>query len=211
MPEQMPQHHSLLRQLSPEQLKLAILKTAAYAARKLGNRIGASPAMDPRVLTSQAIADTIEGIRNWNSAQNSLEQHLAGCINSYISHYFKSREAQTPTVHWHGPDSENYILSQRTWDHRTPDSDLINRQMMEGVRKKVESDGDPDLLRVWQRVEDSKWDLYEDRTRFCLDLGLDPETGGAGYQKFYRLRKKIQNYTEQYLAEDHVSHTPGTH
>ena len=50
--------------------------------------------MDPEELTQRALVDTMEERRNWDPGRCSLDQHLAGCINSYISHYFESREAR---------------------------------------------------------------------------------------------------------------------
>lgn len=198
----MPHYRTPFSNLSPKQLKSLTMKITAYALRKLGNRIGAAPTMDPKDLTQRAILDTLEGRRNWDPMHNSIEQHLIGCINSYISHYFDSREARTRTIQWPGADSENYTLEQQAWDHRSPDAIISNQHLMESVRKMVINDGDPELQRLWLMFEQSGWDLNKDRTHFCAELGFDPETGSAGYQRFNRLRKKIQSYTRTCLAEE---------
>ena len=78
------------------------------------------------------------------------------------------------------------------------------------TRKMVVSDGDPKLYQVWQRVEHNEWDLDQDLERFCLELGFDPKSGSAGYQRFNRLRKKIRMYARQ-CYEDKSSPTPQTH
>ena len=206
----MPQFRTPFSQLNPKDLKLLTMKITAYALRKLGNRIGASPAMDPKDLTQRAILDTLEGRRKWNSPRYSIEQHLIGCINSYISHYFDSKEARTPRMQWPGPDNQDYALGDKAWDHRSPETIISNKDFMESVRKMIVNDGDPNLYQIWQRVEHSDWDLDQDLEQFCIELGFDPETGSAGYQRFNRLRKKIRMYAQQ-CYEDESSHTPQTH
>ena len=206
----MPQFRTPFSQLNPKDLKLLTMKITAYALRKLGNRIGAGPAMDPKDLTQRAILDTLEGRRKWNLTRYSIEQHLIGCINSYISHYFDSKEARTPRMQWPGPDNQDYALGDKAWDHRSPETIISNKDLMESVRKMIVNDGDPNLYQIWQRVEHSDWDLDQDLEQFCIELGFDSETGSAGYQRFNRLRKKIRMYAQQ-CYEDESSHTPQTH
>ena len=207
----MPGYRSPFSQLNPKQLKSLTLRVTAYAVRKLGNRIGASPTMYPQDLFQRAMLDTLDRRRNWDATRDSIEKHLIGCINSYISHYFDSKEARTRTRQSTGPNGDNSFLEQQARDHASPDIIISNKYLMESVRKMIRNDGDPELLKAWDTFVENGWDLDKDRTYFCDALGLDPATGSAGYQRFNRLRNKIRNYTKICLAEDYPDGSNRTH
>ena len=113
-------------------------------------------------------------------------------------------------MQWPEPDNQDYALGDKAWDHRSPETIISNKDFMESVRKMIVNDGDPNLYQIWQRVEHSDWDLDQDLEQFCIELGFDPKSGSAGYQRFNRLRKKIRMYARQ-CYEDDSSHTPQTH
>ncbi len=118
----MAKHPSALSHLKPDELKTLLIKITAYALRKLGTRAGHSPEMQADDLTHRAIEDTLSGQRRWNHEHNTLEQHLTGTINSYISHYFESLAAKSVS-HTNGaePQAQNPPLQNIcSTEHSSP-------------------------------------------------------------------------------------------
>ena len=183
----MAKHPSALSHLKPDELKTLLIKITAYALRKLGTRAGHSPEMQADDLTHRAIEETLSGQRCWNHEHNTLEQHLTGTINSYISHYFESLAAKSVS-HTNGaePQAQNPT---------TPEHLLDRAQLTHRIREAIQTETDPLLRQAWHLLETEGWDLKKDSDYFCQRLGLDAASGSAGYQRFNRLRNRIRSIT----------------
>ncbi len=198
----MPRYRAPFSSLNRRQLKSLLIRTAAHAVRRLGSRAGHGPHMDPEELTQRALVDTMEERRNWDPGRCSLDQHLAGCINSYISHYFESREARVqvpPRTNGAGNGTE--APENRIPDLVTPQTAFDAGRLAEQISEIVQTEDDPLLREVWAIFETEGWDLKRDGPDFCRRLGLDPTTGGADYQKFNRLRKKLRDIASTCLVD----------
>jgi DNA-directed RNA polymerase specialized sigma24 family protein len=192
----MPRYRTPFSHLSRVELKALLVRIAAYALRKLGSRAGHGPDMDPEELTQRAIADTLEQRRRWNRDRCPLEQHLIGCINSYISHYFESRAARAQAP----PTAEGLDPAASLTEHTTPE-DILNQALLSTrIRAMVHSEDDPLLAQVWELLEAEGWDLKHDGQEFCQRLGLDHTSGSADYQRFNRLRNRLRNITRNCTA-----------
>ena len=183
-------HSTAFSHLKPDELKTLLIRVTAYSLWKLGTRSGHSPEMEAEELTQRAIGDTLTERRRWNRERATLEQHLRGAINSYISHYFDSLAAKARVTHT--PDLE--ALAQ---DPTTPE-DLLNLQYLtHRIREAVHAEDDPLLRQTWQLLETEGWDLKNDSHYFCQQLGLDATTGSADYQRFNRVRNRLRSITQR--------------
>ena len=190
----MPRYRAPFSDLGRRQLESLLIRTAAHAVRRLGSRAGYGPHMDPEELTQRALVDTMEERRRWDPERCSLDRHLAGCINSYISHYFESRENRVqipPRTNGAGNGTES--PEHRIPDVVTPEANLESARLAEQITEFVQAENDPLLSEAWTIFETEGWDLKRDGRDFCLRLGLDPATGGADYQKFNRIRNRLRN------------------
>ncbi len=184
-----------LSHLKPDDLKKLLIRVTAYALWKLGTRSGHSPEMEAEELSQRAIGDTLAERRRWNRERATLEQHLRGAINSYISHYFDSLAAKARVTHT--PDLET--LAQ---DPTTPE-DLLNLQYLtHRIREAVHAEDDPLLRQTWYLLETEGWDLKTDSHYFCQQLGLDGTTGSADYQRFNRVRNHLRSITQRCVTAE---------
>ena len=201
-----------LRELDDVALRRLMIKTLAYAVWKLGSRSDSGPQMSGEDLAMKAITDTLAGQRNWNTTQ-TLEYHLRGCINSYISHYFDSLEGRS-TVNvdkgsWgsasHSNEDTNGVARESDsegWlrDDDTPEAYLEAREIMDAIDKQVRVDGDLKLLEMHELVWEKHLNLQVDRVEISERLGFDVKVGSAGYQLYNKLRNKYKRITEMDLS-----------
>jgi hypothetical protein len=146
--------------------------------------------MEAEELSQRAIGDTLAERRRWNRERATLEQHLRGAINSYISHYFDSLAAKARVTHT--PDLES--LAQ---DPTTPEDLLSLQHLTHRIREAVHTENDPLLRQTWHLLETEGWDLKNDSHYFCQQLGLDATSGSADYQRFNRLRNRLRSITQR--------------
>ena len=190
-----------------------LLQTLAHANRKLGSRRGSGPEMSADDLAMRAITDTLEGKRNWNATHTSLKNHLRGCINSYISHYFDSLQGRR-TVDLgslrqkagkygsdHG-DSPSLVTDPEAWlrDDVTPEEHVEAMQTIDAINQSIRMEGDPKLIAMWELVWREHLNLKYDRVEICERLGIDVNVGGAEYQRFNRLRNRLKEIIERCLC-----------
>jgi len=201
-----------IHQLDDVALQRLLTKMLAYAAWKLGGRSGSGPAMGAEDLTMRAITDTLAGQRNWN-ASHTLEYHLRGCINSYVSHYFESLEGcRTVDVEKggrgsasHDDDYTNGVSRENGaegWlrDDVRPEDHLEARQTIDAINARIRHDDDPKLIEMWELVWKEHLSLQDDRAEFGKRLGIDVTVGSAGYQRFNRLRNRLKQISEMELS-----------
>jgi hypothetical protein len=151
--------------------------------------------MEAEELSQRAIGDTLAERRRWNRERATLEQHLRGAINSYISHYFDSLAAKARVTHTPNLESLSY-------DPTTPE-DLLNLQYLtHRIREAVHTEDDPLLHQTWHLLESEGWDLKNDSHHFCQKLGLDATSGSADYQRFNRVRNRLRSITERCAAAE---------
>ena len=186
---------TVLGNLKPDELKTLLKQVIAYSLWKLGTRAGHSPEMEAEELTQRAIGDTLAERRRWNRERATLELHLRGAINSYISHYFDSLAAKARVTH--SPDLESLAN-----DATTPE-DLLNLQYLtHRIREAVHTEDDPLLHQIWHLLESEGWDLKTDSHYFCQQLGLDTTTGGPDYQRWNRLRNRLRSITQRCVTSE---------
>ena len=182
------------------------LQIGKYAAVILGNRVGSDPDTCPEDLAMRAIADTLDGIRNWNPEKTTLKIYFRGCVKSYISHYFESlaykrrhdvRESDGLT---HKSGYSNGAESLPV-DHTTPEELAIVQQTLEAIDRLVFEQGAPELIRMWELVWKEHLNLKDDRLELCEALGLDPAVEGPDYQKFNRLRNCLKGLAKSVVAD----------
>ena len=184
-----------LGNLKPDELKTLLKQVIAYSLWKLGTRAGHSPEMEAEELTQRAIGDTLAERRCWNHERATLEQHLRGAINSYISHYFDSLAAKARVTHTPNLESLAY-------DPTTPE-DLLNLQYLtHRIREAVHAEDDPLLRQTWYLLETEGWDLKTDSHYFCQQLGLDATSGSADYQRFNRVRNRLRSITQRCVTAE---------
>ena len=198
------------RQLT-ETLRLQIIK---YAAVILGNRVGSHPDTCPDDLAHRAIADPLDGTRNWNPEKTSAKNYLRGCVKSYISHHFDSlahkrrADMRQPdprtTSHENGYSNGASIQNgagSLPVDHTTPEELAIVQQTLEAIDRLVLEQGVPELIRMWELVWKEHLNLKDDRLELCEALGLDPAVEGPDYQKFNRLRNDLKELAKSVVAD----------
>ena len=191
----MAPHPTALSHLQPDEFKTLLNRVTAYALWKLGTRAGHSPEMEAEELTQRAIGDTLAERRRWNRERATLEQHLRGAINSYISHYFDSLAAKARVTHT--PNLES--LAQ---DPTTPEDLLSLQYLTHRIREAVHAEDDPLLRQTWYLLETEGWDLKKDSHYFCQQLGLDATTGSADYQRFNRVRNHLRSITQRCVTAE---------
>ena len=203
-------------QLNQRDLELLIKKTHLYALKILGNRQGRSPEIDAEDLMMRALEDTMIGAdrggngaeakgRRWDSTARSLWAHLRGCIRSYISHYGKSSEgirrvdikSQPRTIFDDQDlDGEGIDVGDLLTDEITPEDELEAEQTNQAIDRRVQEEGEPNVIRLWELVHRQNYDLKHDRVELCEHLGLDPTVGGPDYQIFNRCRNRLKKLVE---------------
>jgi hypothetical protein len=151
--------------------------------------------MEAEELTQRAIGDTLAERRRWNRERATLEQHLRGAINSYISHYFDSLAAKARVTHT--PDLETLVQ-----DPTTPEDLLSLQYLTHRIREAVHAEDDPLLRQTWYLLETEGWDLKTDSHYFCQQLGLDGTTGSADYQRFNRVRNHLRSITQRCVTAE---------
>ena len=212
----MPVYREPFSQLNQRQLTLLIKRTHLYAVKILGNRQGRSPVLDPEDLTMRAFEDTMVGAdrpgngaeakgRRWDPTARSLSTHLRGCVRSYISHYGKSSEGihrvdirnqPRTTFDDQDLDGEGIDVGDLLTDEITPEDELEAQQTNQAIDRRVQADGEPHLIRLWELVYLESYDLKRDRVELCARLGLDPTAGGPDYQRFNRYRHRLKELVE---------------
>ena len=75
------------------------------------------------------------------------------------------------------------------------------RELLEEVTLAVESHY-PDMIPLWVLVRDENLNLKHDRQEICNRLNLDPTTGGPDYQRYNRMRHKLERVVESCRSTD---------
>ena len=72
----------------------------------------------------------------------------------------------------------------------------LAEQTNQAIDRRVQADGEPHLIRLWELVYLESYDLKRDRVELCARLGLDPTAGGPDYQRFNRCRIRLKELVE---------------
>lgn len=202
-PKKNPRKPFRISDLSEREVEELLVSTIDFAIYRLGNRMNSNADMNPEDLAIRAFTDTMGGTRNWNPETPTLpllENHLRGCINSYISNYFGSKEWESKSGKFNPSDTpqtdktpEDYFEEQESFSQRATQ-----------ISQKIIATGDSLLMQFWELVLKHNFDPRKDREEMCVRLNLDPTTGGAGYQKFRRLHLKLKEITKICLELDPI-------
>ena len=204
--------------LSRTELESLLKRTLVYAvwlSKRYGNaRYHVD--LEPEDLVSRVIDDTWRGRRKWDPERQTRQQFTRGCIRSYISHFFESIASNVDT---HSPeffedplkfasDTDTYReritieTIRRTFEEQDqPDLLCEFRELLEEITFTVESDH-PDIVPLWALVRDENLNLKYDMKELCSRLNLDPTTGGPGYQRYNRMRNKLERVVERCRSND---------
>ena len=204
--------------LSRTELESLLKRTLIYAVWLL-KHYGNSrhhPDLDPQDLVHRVIDDTLAGRRNWDPGRQTRQQFTRGCIRSYISHFFESLASNVYTydpVYFEDP-AMFATDTDSPWDRMTietiqstleeqdqPDLLYEFRELLEEVTLAVESHY-PDMIPLWVLVRDENLNLKHDRQEICNRLNLDPTTGGPDYQRYNRMRHKLERVVESCRSTD---------
>ena len=204
--------------LSRTELESLLKRTLIYAVWLLKHYGNARhhPDLDPQDLVHRVIDDTLAGRRNWDPGRQTRQQFTRGCIRSYISHFFESIASH---VYTYDPeyfeDPSMFTTDTDTpWDRMTietiqstfeeqnqPDLLCEFRELLAEVTVAVESHY-PDMIPLWTLVRDENLNLKHDRQEICNRLNLDPTTGGPDYQRYNRMRNKLERVVESCRSTD---------
>ena len=210
--------NDLFTGLSRAELESLLKRTLIYAVWLLKPYGTARhhPDLDPEDLVCRVIDDTLSGRRNWDPGRQTRIQFTRGCIKSYVSHYFESLAAQVRTYdpdYFEDPaifatdndtaqDRMNIETIQRTFEEQDqPDRLCEFRELLNDVTCAVESDC-PDIFPLWALVRDENLNLKHDRREICERLNLDPTTGSPDYQRYTRMRHKLEHVVENCRSTD---------
>ena len=204
--------------LSRAELESLLKRTLIYAVwllKRYGNARH-HPDLDPEELVCRVIDDTYSGRRNWDPGRQTRIQFTRGCIKSYVSHFFESLASNVDT---HSPEYfEDPAVFARDTDtcrerlaietirstfeeQDQPDLLCEFQELLQEITLTVELDH-PEIVPLWVLVRDENLNLKHDMKELCSRLNLDPTTGGAGYQRYNRMRNKLERVVESCRSDD---------
>ena len=93
-------------------------------------------------------------------------------------------------------DGEGIDVGDLLTDEITPEDELEAEQTNEAIDRRVQAEGEPNVIRLWELVYRENYDLKHDRAELCEHLGLDPAVGGPDYQIFNRCRNRLKELVE---------------
>ena len=181
--------------LSREQMRELLLRLRLYAQWKVRAASHRDPELDPQDLALKAIADTLDGTRQWNHERFDLLKHLTNCIDSFVSHRYASVPVrQTSTAH-ESSDLAQYSVS----DEAGPEQQLSADREVNALRQWV-LQHHPSLQELLTLVTEHGMSLA-DRRDVALGLGLDPNDS-AQMQRAYRQINSLQLAVGEWHAKN---------
>ena len=160
--------------------------------------------------------DTDSGRRNWETGRQTRFQVTRGLIKSYVSHFFESVAAhvrtrdpdyyECPAIFATDNDTSQdrrtiETIQRRFEEQDRPDRLCEFRELLKDVSCVVESDC-PEILPLWTLVRDENLNLKHDRQEICKRLNLNATTGGPDYQRYNRMRHKLEHVVESCRSTD---------
>ena len=174
------------------------------------------PDLDPEDLVYRVVDDTWSGRRNWNPKRQTREQFTTGCIRSYISHFFESLASnvgtydpqyfEDPAMYAVDADTFPDWTTTKTMQNTLEEQDQPDRlyeihELLAEITAVVESRY-PKIIPLWLLVRDEHLNLKYDMKEICNRLDLDPTTGGPDYQRFNRMRNKLERVVQTCRGDD---------
>ena len=95
-----------------------------------------------------------------------------------------------------GPAIDNAADVPEEFEEPSPEDELEAEQTNEAIDRRVQAEGEPNVIRLWELVYRENYDLKHDRIELCEQLGFDPTVGGPDYQIFNRCRNRLKELVE---------------
>jgi hypothetical protein len=188
MPEATP-----FEDLDREQMRELLLRLRLYAQWKVRAASHRDPELDPQDLALKAIADTLDGTRQWNRDRFELLKHLTNCIDSYVSHRYASAANRRTSA----AAESSEVAAQLASDEPGPAQQLSADRDVIALRTWI-ADHHPRLQDLLRLVVDEGMSLA-DRRDVALGLGLDPDEN-AQMQRVYRQITALKSAVSEWRA-----------
>jgi hypothetical protein len=179
--------------LDREQMRELLLRLRLYAQWKVRAASHRDPELDPQDLALKAIADTLDGTRNWNRERFELLKHLTNCIDSYVGHRYASAVTRRTSATVESTDVAAQLVSEEPGPAQrlSADRDVMALHMWIAEHH-------PRLLDLLRLVVDEGMSLA-DRRDVALGLGLDPDES-AQMQRAYRQITALKSAVSEWRA-----------